>query len=250
MKKDITAILVDDEPLARRLLNEYLKDFPHVRVVAECRNGRQAVKAINERKPDLVFLDIRMPGMDGFEVLERLTHLPNIIFSTAHSDYAVKAFEANAVDYLLKPYDRKRFSGALQKVIDRKTSSSGAIDRLIELLQHSKEPGEYHERIFVRVGRKITPVRVRDIVWIEAEGDYTRLHTSSGSALCNASLNSLEKSLDPSQFIRVHRSHILATDSIDHLAGDGEGGFGATLKDGTKVRVGRTYASRFREIIW
>ena len=119
MKNTITTILVDDEPLARKLLKEYLQDFPEIRVVAECKNGRQAVKAINEDKPDVVFLDIRMPGMDGFEVLENLNHMPHIVFSTAYGDYALKAFEMNAVDYLLKPYDRKRFTQAMYKVLNR-----------------------------------------------------------------------------------------------------------------------------------
>jgi two-component system, LytTR family, response regulator len=250
MKREITTILVDDEPLARQLLKEYLQDFPDTRIVGECRNGRQAIKAINELRPDLVFLDIRMPGMDGFEVLEHLTCVPHIIFSTAYGDYALKAFELNAIDYLLKPYDRQRFSRAVHKVIDRRSSSTRDIDRIVELMQQSKEPGEFPERIFVRVGRKITPVQVRDILWIEAEEDYSRLHESGGTHLCNLSLNALEKRLNPSHFMRVHRSHIVACNSIEHLSGDGEGGFVAVLKDGSRVRVGRTYAPRIREIVW
>jgi two-component system LytT family response regulator len=250
MMKKMTTILVDDEPLARQLLKEYLQDFPDVRIVGECKNGRQAIKAINEHRPDLVFLDIRMPGMDGFEILEHLTYVPHIIFSTAYDDYALKAFEANAVDYLLKPYDRKRFSRALQKAIDRRTTSTGDIDRIVALMQQSKEPGEFPERIFVRVGRKIAPVQVRDILWIEAQEDYSLIHASSGAHLCNLSLNALEERLNPSHFMRVHRSHIVACNSIEHLSGDGEGGFVAVMKDGSTVRVGRTYASRIRQIVW
>jgi two-component system LytT family response regulator len=250
MKREMTTILVDDEPLARQLLKEYLQDFPGIRIVGECKNGRQAIKAINEHRPDLVFLDIRMPGMDGFEILEHLIYVPRIIFSTAYGDYALKAFEMNAVDYLLKPYDRRRFSRALQKAIDRRTTSTGDIDRIVELMQQSKEPGEFPERIFVRVGRKITPVQVRDILWIEAEEDYSLIHASSGAHLCNLSLNALEERLNPSHFMRVHRSHIVACNSIEHLSGDGEGGFVAVLKDGAKVRVGRTYASKIRQIVW
>jgi two-component system LytT family response regulator len=250
MKTGMTTILVDDEPLARQLLREYLQDFPDIRIVGECKNGRQAIKAINEHRPDLVFLDIRMPGMDGFEVLENLTYVPHIIFSTAYDDYALKAFEMNAVDYLLKPYNRKRFSRAVRKVVDRNIKPVEAIERIVRVLQQSKEPGEYPERIFVRVGRKITLVQVSDIMWIEADGDYARLHTRSGVHLCNLSLNALENRLDPSQFLRVHRSYMVATESIEHLTGDGEGGFVAVLKDESKVKVGRTYASKIRQIVW
>ena len=250
MKKALTTILVDDEPLARQLLREYLEDFPDIRIVGECRNGKQAVKAINELRPDLVFLDIRMPGMDGFEVLEHLTCAPHIIFSTAYGDYALKAFETNAVDYLLKPYDRRRFSRAVHKAIGRKATSTGDIDRIVELLHHAKEPGEYPERIFIRIGKKIAPIQVRDILWIEAEEDYSMLHTSGGAHLCNLSLNALEERLNPSQFMRVHRSSIVACNSIEHLSGDGEGGFVAVLKDGSRVKVGRTYAPKIRQIVW
>jgi two-component system LytT family response regulator len=250
MKDEMTAILVDDEPLARKLLREYLQDFPSIKIVGECRNGRQAVKAINEHRPDLVFLDIRMPGMDGFEVLEHLHHIPHVIFTTAYGDYALKAFEVNAVDYLLKPCDRKRFSVAIQKVLKRASGSSEEIDRIVRVLQQPKEKEDYPSRIFVRIGRKIHSVQVDDIVWIEAEGDYTRLHANGGAYLCNLSLNALEGRLAPSRFLRVHRSYIIASNSIETLKGDGEGGFIATLKDKSRIKVSRTHASKFRNIIW
>jgi two-component system, LytTR family, response regulator len=250
MKNSITTILVDDEPLARKLLKEYSLDFPQIKIIGECKNGRQAVKTINEKKPDLVFLDIRMPSMDGFEVLENLKHIPHVIFSTAYGDYALKAFEINAVDYLLKPYDRKRFSRAVQKVLDRASKSSDDIERIVRVLQQSKEVKGYPNRIFVRVGRKIVSVQVDDIVWIEAHGDYTRLHTNSGAHLCNLSLNALEDRLDPSRFLRVHRSHMIANNSIEHLISDGEGGFVAMLKDKSRIKISRTYAAKIRGIIW
>jgi two-component system LytT family response regulator len=250
MKNSITTILVDDEPLARKLLNEYLQDFSNVRVIGECRNGRQAIKAINENKPDLVFLDIRMPGIDGFEVLENLKHIPHIIFSTAYGDYALKAFEMNAVDYLLKPYDRKRFSQAMQKIINRTTKLDNEIDKIVQVLQQSREQGAYPGRIFIRKGRRIVSVEVKSIFWIEADGDYTQLHTYNGNYLCNLSLNTLEKKLDHSCFIRVHRSSIIANDCIEHLLSDGEGGFVATLKNKSKVKISRTHATKIRNIIW
>jgi two-component system LytT family response regulator len=250
MKNSITTILVDDEPLARKLLKEYLQDFPDIKIIAECKNGRQAIKAINENKPDLIFLDIRMPGMDGFEVLENLKHIPRIIFSTAYGDYALKAFEANAVDYLLKPYDRKRFARAVQKTVERSIKSNDEIEQIVRVLQQSKEFEGHPTRIFVRVGRKIISVHVSDIMWIEADGDYARLHTNNGVHLCNLSLNVLEDRLDPSRFLRVHRSHIIASNLIEHLTSDGEGGFIAMLKDKSKVKVSRTYAAKIRDVIW
>ena len=246
----MTALLIDDEPLARQLLREYLQDFPSITVVGECANGHEAVRAINEQLPDLIFLDIRMPGMDGFEVLEHLTSTPHIIFSTAFGDHAVQAFEANAVDYLLKPYDRNRFARAVQKVMERTATSTEDIDRVIGAMQQMRTPGSYPERIFVRAGRKIAPVLVRDILWIEAEDDYARIHAAGASHLCTLGLRELEERLDPGHFMRVHRSHIVALPAIAHLSSDGEGGYIAVMKDGAKVRVGRTYASKIRQFVW
>lgn len=250
MKKNYSAVIADDEPLSRKMIREYLQDYPEVIIVGECRNGRQAVKAINEGKPDIVFLDIRMPGMDGFEVLEHIDQTPHVIFVTAHGDYALKAFEVNAVDYLLKPYDRKRFSRAIRKVIDRGTESNDEIERILRVLQQSKEREDFPERIFVRNGRKIISVQLHDIQWVEAYGDYVRLHTKSGIHLCSLSMNTLEGRLDSRQFLRVHRSYIIAENSIDHLGGDGEGGLVAFLKDGSKVKVSRTYAAKLKKNIW
>jgi len=250
MKKKYSTIIVDDEPLARKIIKEYLQDYPEVKIVGECRNGKQAVKTINEEKPDLVFLDIRMPGMDGFEVLEHVDCMPRIIFTTAYGDYALKAFEVNAIDYLLKPYDKKRFSKAMQKVIDRSTKSEDDVDRLLRVVQQVKEPEDYPKRIFVCVGRKIVSVQLNDTLWIEAEGDYTQLHTQSGTYLCKLSLNLLEGKLDSSKFMRVHRSYIIATNSIEYLKRDGEGGFIAMLTDKSRVKVSRTYAAKLRTNIW
>ena len=191
-----------------------------------------------------------MPGMDGFEVIEHLKHIPRIIFSTAYGDYALKAFEANAVDYLLKPYDRKRFARAVQKAVDRSIKSNDEIERIIRVLQQSKETEGYPTHIFVRVGRKIVSVQVGDIVWIEAEGDYTRLHTDNGTHLCNLAMNTLEEKLSPSGFLRVHRSYMIAKDFVEYLTGDGEGGFIAVLKNKTRVKVSRTYAVKIRDVIW
>jgi len=250
MSNSIRTIIVDDEPLARTMIKEYLRDFPEIEIIGECGNGKQAVKAINEREPDLVFLDIRMPGMDGFEVLEHLDIMPRIIFTTAHGDYALKAFDVNAVDYLLKPYDRKRFATAIRRAIDRTAASSDETDRMVQVLQQSRGPDEFLKRIFVRVGRKIVSIQLDDIVWIEAEGDYTQLHTNGGAHLCNLSMHAFEQRLDSGRFLRVHRSFIVAANAIDQLRGDGEGGFVALLKDKSTVKVSRTYAAKLKKNIW
>ncbi|MEJ2629213.1 MAG: LytTR family DNA-binding domain-containing protein, partial [bacterium] len=191
-----------------------------------------------------------MPGMDGFEVLEHIDLMPHIIFTTAYGDYALKAFEVNAIDYLLKPYDKKRFFKAVQKVINRSRESADEIEKILRVLQQAKESEDYLQCIFVRIGRKIISVQLSDILWIEAQGDYTQLHTKNGTHLCNLSMKALEKKFDSSLFLRVHRSYIIAVNSIEHLKGDGEGGFIALLKDKSIVKVSRTYAARLRENIW
>jgi two-component system LytT family response regulator len=246
----LKAVIVDDEALARQLINEYLQEYPQISVIAECRSGRQAIKAINEGKPDVVFLDIRMPGMDGFEVIEHLDHAPRIVFCTAHSDFALKAFEVNAVDYLLKPYDRKRFARAIQKVLEVRRSETDEFDRLVKVLQEVRSPNAKFESVFVRSGKRITAVRTADILWIKANGDYCDLHTDDASYLSNLSLSELEARLDPVKFARVHRSFIVSTAAITHLTSDGEGGYEAMLRNGARVRVSRTYGAKIKHLIW
>jgi two-component system LytT family response regulator len=246
---NLRAVIVDDEPLAREMIKEYLADFPDVQVVAECGNGRQAVTVINREKPDLIFLDIQMPGMNGFEVLEHLEALPHIIFSTAYDEFALQAFEVNAIDYLLKPYSRDRFAKAVQRAVQQRALRRNELDRILSLLQASRQRGEYSDRIFVRVGQKIVPVQTQDILWIEAAGDYAQLHTVGQIYVCNMGLGELQKRLDPGRFARVHRSSIIALSALKHLESDGEGGFIATLKDGTRVRVSRSHAAKVRDLI-
>jgi two-component system LytT family response regulator len=243
-------VIVDDEPLARQIVREYLEDFPSIKIIDECRSGKQAVKTINKEKPDLVFLDIRMPGMDGFDVLEHLTYLPSVIFSTAYSDFALKAFDVNAVDYLLKPYDRKRFAKAVQQVLQRGHPKTEEFNKLLQFLQDVTAHSQCPDRIFVRLGKRILSVQISKIQWIEADGDYSKLHAPTDEYFCNSSLNALEQRLDPKQFIRVHRSFIIAKDAIETLTGDGEGGFIATLTSKVKVRVSRTYSGKIKGLIW
>ncbi len=242
------ALIVDDEPPARNLIQEYLEDVNRIEMIGECSNGREAIEAINGQAPDLVFLDVQMPGLDGFDVLERIDTLPDIIFSTAYDEYAIEAFDAGAVDYLLKPYSKARFRTAVERALDRHEQQDDEYaDRLATLLQEAKtDADDPPERLYVRHGDKIIPVNPTDIRRIEAAGDYSKLHTDEKTYLSSMGIGELEERLDPKRFMRVHRSHILAFPAIDHLYSDGSGGYKAVLHDGTKVRVSRSYASEIR----
>ena len=246
------AIIVDDEPPARNLIGEYLReDFPDIEVAAVCKNGREAIEAVNEQVPDLLFLDVQMPGLSGLDVLERIETLPHVIFSTAYDEYAIKAFDAGAVDYLLKPYSRARFQKAVRRAVERHRDDAPATayaDRVAQVLQTARSD-DYPERLFVRHGDKIRPVATADIVYIEAAGDYSKLHTEDKTHLSNLGLGELEDRLDPSAFIRVHRSTIIALDALEHLVSDGSGGYRAVLAGQNRVRVSRTYASKIRDLL-
>lgn len=243
----VRAIIVDDEPLARNLVKEYLAEYPEVEVVVECGTGRQAVAAINQHAPDLVFLDVQMPGLNGFDVLAALDYLPHIIFSTAHGDFAIEAFETGAVDYLLKPYNRGRFRKALERALRQHRLQQAPAERLTALLQAVHQ--DYIDRLFVRVGDKIVPVSIDDVLWVEAAGDYSKLHTDGQVYLCNLGIGALEERLDPARFARVHRSALIALSALEHLLSDGEGGYIATLNNREQVRVSRSYAPKIREYI-
>ncbi|MFB6099359.1 MAG: LytR/AlgR family response regulator transcription factor [Salinibacter sp.] len=233
------------------MIQEYLEDIDRIEPIGECTNGREAIEAVNEKVPDLVFLDVQMPGLDGFDVLERIDTLPEIIFSTAYDEYAIEAFDAGAVDYLLKPYSKGRFRTAVERVLERHDQDDDEYaDRLAALLQEAKGADETaSERLYVRHGDKIIPVAPTDIRWIEAAGDYSKLHTDEKTYLSSMGIGDLEERLDPARFMRVHRSHILAFPAIDHLYSDGSGGYKAVLDDGTKVRVSRSYAPEIRDRI-
>jgi two-component system LytT family response regulator len=247
----VRALIVDDEPPARNLIQEYLDDVDRIEVIGACGNGREAIEAINDRVPDLVFLDVQMPGLDGFDVLARIDVLPDIIFSTAYDEYAIQAFDAGAVDYLLKPYSRGRFLKAVERALERHDQDdTDYADRLAALLQEAKRPEEASpERLYVRHGDKIIPVDPEDIRWIEAAGDYSKLHTAAKTYLSSMGIGELEERLDAKRFARVHRSHIIAFPAVDHLRSDGSGGYKVVLDDGTTVRVSRSYAPDVRDRI-
>jgi two-component system LytT family response regulator len=247
----VRALIVDDEPPARSLIREYLEDTKRIEVIGECGNGREAITAIDEKSPDLVFLDVQMPGLDGFDVLERIDTLPDIIFSTAYDQYAIQAFDAGAVDYLLKPYSQDRFRKAVARALERHDQADDDYaDRLATLLQEARaQDDDTPERLYVRHGEKIIPVDPETIRWIEAAGDYSKLHTTEKTYLSSLGLGELEERLDEKRFARVHRSHIIAFPAVDHLRSDGSGGYNVILEDGTKVRVSRSYAPDIRDRI-
>ncbi len=243
----LRTLLIDDEPLARQIIREFLQAFPQIEIIAECENGKQAVAAINQRKPELIFLDVQMPVLTGFEVLERIERFPAIIFSTAYDEFAIRAFEVNAVDYLLKPYDRPRFATAVQRAIDRRTGASAELERMLRLLQHAQKPEAIPERLLVRNGERIVPLDLKDIEWLEAADDYTIIHAGNIKPLSNLGLSELEKRLHPSHFKRMHRSAIINVTRIKHLEKDGEGGMLVTMISGERVKISRRYAAAFRE---
>jgi two-component system LytT family response regulator len=190
-----------------------------------------------------------MPGLDGFDVLERIDVLPDIIFSTAYDQYAIQAFDAGAIDYLLKPYSKGRFRKAVERALERhEQEDTDYPDRLAELLQEARSQDDLSpERLYVRHGEKIIPVDPEEIQWVEAAGDYSKLHTKEKTYLSSMGIGELEEHLNPKRFARVHRSHIIAFPAVDHLRSDGSGGYKVLLNDGTRVRVSRSYAPDIRD---
>ena len=240
------ALIVDDEPLARRGVAVRLKKFKDIEIAGECGDGLAAVEKILELSPDLVFLDIQMPGMDGFEVLRALPakNLPHIIFLTAHEQHALRAFEVHALDYLLKPVDDDRFLAAVERA--RKLNDSASrirmSDRILRML--GGDSAKYASRFFVRTGSRLQVVHVEDIIWIGAAGDYAELHVRGRSHLLRESMNSLEQKLDPADFLRIHRSKIVRTDSIVELSAVENREYVIKLADQSLHRSSRTHAGK------
>ena len=239
------ALIVDDEPLARRGVVLRLKKFKDVEVVGECGDGSSAVEKILELAPDVVFLDVQMPGMDGFEVLRALPKesLPAVIFLTAYEQHALRAFEVHALDYLLKPVNDERFGDALRRA--RQAGDTDSRTRMAErILEMLGKPAKYVSRFPVRVGSRIQLVLADDIEWIAAAGDYAEFHAGGRCHLVRETMNSLEEKLDPAQFLRIHRSRIVRARCIRELRSIDNREYLVKLNDGTEHRSGRTYADR------
>lgn len=239
-------IVVDDEPLARDGVLLRLGRFRDVEVVAACEDGTSAIEKIAELSPDLVFLDVQMPDLDGFEVLRALPQesLPEVIFLTAYERHAVRAFEIHALDYLLKPIDDERFASAIQRARDhfRSDRKAQVTERLLQLL--ADESPSHVTRFAVKVGTRIQVVRTQDIDWIAAAGDYVEFHSKGRCYLLHETMNSIQQKLDPQQFLRIHRSRIVRLDLIQEAQTIDNREYRVRLTDGSEHRSGRTYASR------
>jgi len=241
----IRAVIVDDEPLARRRIGDLLAEAEDVEVIAECANGREAIEAIETSQPDLLFLDIQMPELDGFDVLQAIGvgHVPVVIFVTAYDQHALRAFEAHALDYLLKPFDDERFEGALQRARERiRQQQGGDLDRRLRaLLQDVRGDRGYLQRLVVPTGHRSIFIRTEEIDWIEAERKYIRLHVGGRTHLLRENLSRMEATLDPAKFSRIHRSTIVNIDRIQAVESLFRGEYLVVLHDGTKLTSGRSY---------
>ncbi len=245
--KKIKVLIVDDEPPARRNLRALLKRDPEIEWVKECGNGREAVSSVRAQQPDLVFLDVQMPELDGFAVLEQLAGqpLPVIIFVTAYDQYALKAFEVSALDYLLKPFSDERFRKALEQA-KRQIAQQNASDlgqkllRLLGARETKTEAPRYLTRLLVKTTGRVIFIRTEEIDWIEAYDNYIRLHVSGKAHLLRQTMNELEAGLDPEQFARIHRSTIVNLDRIQELRPHFNGEHLIILQDGTELKLSRS----------
>ena len=244
----IRAAIVDDEPLARRRIRNLLVKAPDVEVIAECANGKEAIEALEASPPDLLFLDIQMPEIDGFDVLQAMGvgHVPAVIFVTAYDQFALRAFEAHALDYLLKPFDDDRFGAALQRARERiRQQQRGDLDsRLHALLENVRGDQGYRRRLVVPSGHRSIFVRTEQIDWIEAERNYVRLHVDGRGGrtyLLRENLTRIASALDPAMFCRIHRSTIVNIDRIQSVESLFHGEYLVVLQDGTKLTSGRSY---------
>lgn len=244
----LKCIIVDDEKLARDLLVEYLSQYNDIEVVATCKNGTEAVQEIEDKKPDLLFLDVHMPGINGFEVLENVTHHPRVIFTTAYDKYAVKAFEQNAVDYLLKPIEEERFQQAIEKVME---VISGPKPDLTALLKDFAEmsPQRHSDSLFVQKSDKFYRISAADVLYLEASGDYTIISTGQEQYVSSNGISKLEEKLDPQFFIRIHRSTIINQNHLREIEKHFNGGLIVKMDNGKSFPVSRSYVKKIREKI-
>ena len=252
-ESSVRVLIVDDEPLARERLRDMLKADSRIEIIAECVGGEQAIEAIQELAPDLVFLDVEMPGKDGFSVLEALdaNHLPVVIFVTAYDQYAVRAFEVHALDYLLKPFDQERFDKALTRAVAniRNEKSENLTARILKTLEEMKARPVHLERLVIKMNGHVYFVKTEEIDWLEAEGNYVRLHAGRESYLLRDTISALESQLDPRKFVRVHRSAIVNIDRIQELQPWFHGEYRILLGEGVQLTLSRSYRERLHEVL-
>ncbi|MEQ1587440.1 MAG: response regulator [Cyclobacteriaceae bacterium] len=242
----IKIILIDDEPLSREIIKNYLHKFSLIEVVDECNDGFEGVKSIQQHQPDLVFLDIQMPKINGFEMLELIHPMPSVIFITAFDDYALKAFEANAIDYLLKPVSEERFQKAIQKFLDK---SSGITNKTAQLLDTMAQSPSQNNRIVVKTGNKVKIIPVHDIHYLEADDDFVKIFIADGSFLKNKTLSFYEQTLDPQQFVRVHRSYLVHIGQITKIEPYQKETHMAVLRNGQQIPISKTGYGKLKLIL-
>jgi two-component system LytT family response regulator len=245
-KKKIGALIVDDEDLARHVIRELLSAHPEIEILAECANGFEAVKTFAERKPDLIFLDVQMPKLTGFDVLELIgTDVP-VIFVTAYDQYAMRAFDVHAVDYLLKPIGRERFEAALERAKGR---LAGKMPSALELAAAARPPQQYLDRLVVRDGTKVTLIPVAKLDYAEAQDDYVALASQGKKHLKQQTIASLEACLDPNGFVRIHRSYIVNLERVVRIEPYGKDSRLAILSDGARLPVSRAGYARLKALL-
>ena len=251
--KKIRTVIVDDEELARDRIQTLLELQPDVEIVGVCTDGPSAVEMIDRTQPDLVFLDVQMPGMDGFEVVENLerTKLPAVVFVTAHDAHALRAFEIHALDFLLKPFDQTRFEKALERARGQLSQTTGPVldSRLVTLLEELHEERKYSERLIVKSSGRVFFVRTEEIDWVEASGNYVKIHTKSDAHLLRESMKNMEAKLDPKTFVRIHRSAIVNIDHIKELEPWFHGEYIVIMRDGTRLTASRVFSDRLSALI-
>jgi len=240
----IKAVIIDDEPLAREIVKEYLLSYPQVQVIQECGDGFEGLKAIQQHQPDIIFLDVQMPKINGFEMLELVEELPAVVFATAFEEHAIRAFEVNAVDYLLKPFSKERFDKAVQKWLDRHAADE--LQQTAALLETAASSPIQSNRIVVKISGKIKIIPVQEIHYLEAADDYVKIITPEGTFLKNKTMQFFEKSLDPQQFARVHRSYMLNVNQVTRIEPYEKENHLAILKTGAKVPVSKTGYPRLK----
>ncbi|MEQ9467662.1 MAG: LytTR family transcriptional regulator DNA-binding domain-containing protein [Ekhidna sp.] len=245
----IRTLIIDDEHLARQIIRGFLEEDDDVEIVRECGDGFEGFKQINELNPDLVFLDVMMPKLTGFEMLELIEKPPVIIFSTAYDEYAIKAFEQNAVDYLLKPYDKERFVVALEKAKAKLDTSQSTLTGMKEVIKQHQEKAEVLSRIAVRTGNKINILAIDQVRYIEAQDDYVKIYADEGSFLKQQTMKYYENHLPPDDFLRIHRSYIVRLKEVARVELMGKDTHVVFLNDGTQLAVSRSGYTRLKEVL-
>ena len=248
----LRTLIVDDEPLARERIKRFLRDEPEIEIIGECGNGTDAIAAIKNDKPELVFLDIQMPEKTGFDVIKTLgsSHMPAIVFVTAYDQYALQAFDVHALDYLLKPFTRERIHRAVARARESMENRRyGNLDeRLISLIADLKAEKKYLERLVVKSTGRVFFLRSDEIDWIEAAGNYVKLHVGRETHMIRETMNGIEAKLDPDKFLRIHRSTVVHIDRIKELHPMFSGDYAVILRDGTELALSRNYRERFLEL--